>query len=202
MKKLEDISYEKNILVDDSLYYKDSKQRLYLQKSFLKTNKKDQFFLKVNLIPKNSYMLCQGYIYFYLDFEKRESKFIGTYVKPEYRNSKIGTNLKQRKPFLIYLLKNFDFEIENKSSYITSPYTIHICKEENTDTKCLLFKNKKQATLFSNSNIMKEDNYKIIDSIGPNIQIIDDVLLSIPYQLKGKNKAYKKALNTYQKHRM
>lgn len=176
----------------------------------------------MNLIPKNSTMLCQGYIYFYLDFEKRESKFIGTYVKPEYRNSKIasllisswilfciennfnclGTNLKQRKPFLIYLLKNFDFEIENKSSYITSPYTIHICKEKNTDSKCLLFKNKKQATLFSNSNIMKEDNYKIIDSIGPNIQIIDDVLLSIPYQLKDKSKAYKKALNTYQKHRI
>lgn len=44
MKKLEDISYNKDILVDDSLYYKDSKQRLYLQKSFLKTNKKTSFF--------------------------------------------------------------------------------------------------------------------------------------------------------------
>ena len=72
---------------------------------------------------------------FYLDKENKTSEFIGIGVAPEYRDLNIGSfliaswidlclnngydflgaNKKQRKPFLLYLLKTYGFEIFDKS---------------------------------------------------------------------------------------
>jgi len=54
---------------------------------------------------------------------------------------------------------------------------------------------------FRNSNIMRSDNYRIIDSADEEIQILDSVLLSTPYLLKDNEKAYQKAIGTYNRYR-
>lgn len=109
------------ILVDSFFDTFNQKQKVYLTKSYFTKKKSYQYFIKI--ISKNSEY--QGYLYFYLDFENLESQFIGIYIKPDYRNtglaslllsywirfcldnnfSYLSTNKKQRKPFLLFLLK-------------------------------------------------------------------------------------------------
>ena len=64
-----------------------TKQRIILEKSRFTQCETDQYFIKILQISPNGNYLCQGYIYFYLDFLTRSSDFIGMYIKPEVRNS-------------------------------------------------------------------------------------------------------------------
>lgn len=130
MSVLDNIEYDKNYIYDDSFCYKGLKQRICLQKSHMKQKNVNQYFLKAYVID-NSNLICQGYIYFYLNPLIKTSDFIGVYIKPEYRNEGLasllvsawiqfclnnnynflGTIKTQRKPFLLYLLKTYGFEI-------------------------------------------------------------------------------------------
>lgn len=220
MKQLDNIPFNTEILYEDGYNYNGFRQRLYFQKTFMKANNKNQYFIKSYIINKNA-QICQGYIYFYLDDNTKTSDFIGAYVKPEYRNSGLasfltahwiqfclnsgynllGTNKNQRKPFLLYLLKNYGFEIFNPSLYDTSKNIINICKKENDDTKYLLFKNPLQAKAFLNSQIAKEDNYQVITDSNEKIDYLDKVILSTPYNMNDLSKAEQKCTVAIKKYR-
>lgn len=109
---------------------------------------------------------------------------------------------KQRKPFLLYLLKKYKFELENTEIYETSPRTIYICQENGNSDKLIMFKNKREEKLFINSNIMKTDNYRIIETLTDNVQIVDKVVLRSPYFLQDNEFAYQRSLNIYNKHKI
>ena len=164
--------------------------------------------------------LC-AYIYFYLDFETKETKYIGTGVNPEYRNKGFAsllaslwtwicmdnnfyeyvTNKKQRKPFLIYLLKLYGFEINDIMDYETSRNTIFICRDSLSKDKCLYFKDTNEAKNFSKSNIAKHDNYRILSSLdGEDIEVLDRVILTTPYQLQDFAKAYTRSRKKLESH--
>lgn len=212
MNLWESIPFDKNFLYEDGYNYQGFKQRLYFQKSFLKTNGKIQYFFKSYIMLKDA-PVCQGYIYFYLDSDLKSSDFIGAYVKPEYRNSGLasllvshwiqfclnngynflGTNKSQRKPFLLYLLKTYGFEILDESIYNTSANKISICKSDDDNTKYLLFQNPAQRDSFINGKIAKEDNYHIISELSGNIRCLDKVILSQIYNLSDTTKADEKS---------
>jgi len=101
------------------------------------------------------------------------------------------TNKKQRKPFLIYLLKLYGFEISDTTKYETARNTIYICKDLMSLDKCLYFKSENEARNFRNSNMLKHDNYRILNSLEEiPIEILDQVILTTPYELQDFNKAY------------
>lgn len=211
MKHLDNIPFNTEVLYEEGYNYNGFKQRLYFQKTFMKANKKNQYFIKSYIINNKS-LICQGYIYFYLEDNTRTSNFIGVYVKPEYRNSGLasfltahwiqfclnngynflGTNKNQRKPFLLYLLKTYGFEIFDTSFYDTSKNIINICKKDDDNTKYLLFKNSLQAKAFLNSRIAKEDNYQVITDLNEKIYYLDKVILSTPYNMNDISKAEQK----------
>lgn len=210
------IPYDKLILIGEN---KEHKQRVYLQKTQFKVKNKDHYFIKLLKPSIKGNLLCQGYIYFYFDLLKKESNFIGVYVDEKYRNQGIAqllisywiifcfdngiynldTNIKQRKPFILYLLKKFKFDILNINEYETSPNTISICKKENSLNKYLYFKNIDQKETFIKGNIKNEDNYIILDKITDEVEVLDRVLLSTPYISKETNIAYTKSLTLVDK---
>jgi len=205
------IPYNKMFLIDEN---KSTNQRVYFEKSFFSCTQTDQYFIKLCKKDSNNNYVCQGYIYFYLDFINRESNFIGLFVKPEYRNEGLAQLLisywmklclengiydlntihRQRKPFILYLLKKFRFELLNSSEYITSPNTISICKDTEIGYKFLFFKNPKQAESFINGKIYKGDNHLILDSLTEKSEVLDQVLLSTIYNSEENNAAYQKSL--------
>ena len=217
---LDNISYNDNILLDNNYVYYNYRQRLYLTRTYLKSNSQDQYFIKAYILD-DGVLKCQGYIYFYLDFLRKASNFIGIYIKEEYRNSglaslltsnwlklcldngiyNIGTNKKQRKPFLLYLLKKYRFELKDSQEYQKSFYNIHICQSQNNSNKCLMFDNPNQERAFLNSSFMKEDNYQIISPFDKDAIILDDVILSHLYFLQDEDYAYQKSLQTIEQHR-
>ena len=174
--------------------------RLALEKSYFPSNQRDQFFIKAYTL-KNGCLICQGYIYFYIDFDTLTSEYIGSKVKEEYRQNGLASLLHaswidlclqyglehlqtiktQRKPFLLYLLKKNCFELENTSLYQASPHTIYICSQEHSHYKYLLFKNQNTAEYFRRSKIYAGDNYQILNGLEPGYQILDRVLLSNIY---------------------
>ncbi len=211
MKTLQNLEVNRPVILDNTYQYQGQEQRIYINKSMFQ--KKEQYFLQLALPQKDIAMVQQGYIYFYMDHKQKTSDFIGLYLKPECRGmglssllisnwiklcldngyEHLDTNKKQRKPFLLYSLKKYQFELEDKTKYETSPCTIHICHKENDKTKYLLFKTKGFSETFKNSKIMKVDNYEILEEYNPEIPIVDDVLLSHPYFLQDNEKAYQKA---------
>lgn len=219
MTFLVNIPFDRNVLYRDNFEYKGCNQSLYFQKTLFKANEKIQYFIK-SFISDNGTFVCQGYIYFYLNFESKTSDFIGVYVKDEYRNSGLasllvaswidfclnngfdflGTNKKQRKPFLLYLLKTYGFEIIDETIYETSPYTIHICKSDFDNTKYLLFKSEKTQNYFMQGKIAKEDNYFAISQLQPGMSYLDSVLLSQLYNLKNYTRAQDKSHLVLKRH--
>jgi len=222
MNLINQLPYNRNVLYNNLAEYNGQKQEIYFQKSHMTKNDKDQYFLKLYSLDENHAQVCQAYIYFYLNSDTKTSDFIGVYVKPEYRNlgfssllvstwiqfcfnngyNFLGTNKTQRKPFLIYLLKTYGFELWDNLIYQTSNYVIHICKKENDNTKYLIFKNQEQKESFMRGKIAKEDNYKAIEQLGKNMSYLDSVVLSMKYNLLDGQKANEKStlvLNKYKK---
>lgn len=176
----------------------------------------DRYYLRANMRGNDHRIQNQGFLYFYLDPLRKQSKFIGVGVSEEHRNhgiasllisswlmlsleegfSKISTTAKQRKPFPLYILKKYEFELDNPNKYQTSPKAVSICKKENDNQKYIMFQNKQEEIRFQNSNIMKTDNY-CIASKGENVQIIDQVVLETPYYLQNNERAYQKSLQVY-----
>ena len=200
MKNLKHIPYCKPILITNKYFFENVNQKIFLEKTLNKSDNKDQYFLKLYLQFPNGSLLCQGYIYFHINFENKESDFIGIYIKPEYRNKglaslllsnwmqlsfendiyRFSTNKKQRKPFLLYLLKTYSFEIEDITKYDWSKWTIDICKDSENNTKYLMFKNQLHKDQFLQSPINIHDNYCVLDELKGSITKIDSVLLSNP----------------------
>ncbi len=213
MNLVNHLPYNKDILYSDFIEYNGLNQRIYFQKSYMKAKNIDQYFLKSFVIDNKGNQICQAYIYFYLNSDRKTSDFIGIYVKPAFRNlglasllistwiqfcfnngyNFLGTNKAQRKPFLIYLLKTYGFEILDPIIYQTTSNVIHICKSKNDNTKYLLFKNPKQRDSFMKGNIAKEDNYKSIEQLDTNMSYLDSVILSKEYDLLDEHKANEKS---------
>ncbi|MCM1052998.1 MAG: GNAT family N-acetyltransferase [Ruminococcus sp.] len=203
-----DLPYDKHLLID-MIVYQNNVYRICLEKSFFKCQNLDQYFIKIY----DKDMHCVGYIYFYLDFNTKDCRYIGMYVKDAYRGLgfasllmsywlnicidndfySCNTNKKQRKPFLLYLLKTYGFEIPDTSLYITSPHLISIYKDLDSTEKCLLFKNERQAETFRQGTIMDGDNYQIISSPSLSHIHLDDVLLTHKYALQDLDGAYNKS---------
>lgn len=214
MVSLKNIPYSKCILIDDNYFYENINQKIFLEKSLNTNDNRDQYFLKLYLHLPNGDFICQGYIYFYIKFDTKESHFIGTYIKPEFRNKglaslllsnwmqllfendiyKLSTSKKQRKPFLLYLLKTYSFEIANISKYDISQWTIDICRSEKDNKKYLMFKDLTHKKYFLESLINLNDNYIVIDELTEDIKKLDSVLLSNPYHLQNSDYAYTKSL--------
>lgn len=211
MKNIEELLYNKNLLIN-TFYDQEIIQKIYLSKSFFKELQKDQYFLKIYELIEGK-IINQGYIYFYLDNLKKESQMIGMYVKPEYRHKGLASLLiaswitfclnhnienlitykRQRKPFILFLLKRFSFELNDKNQYLISPDTIYICQKENSQIKYLLFKNSKHKLNFQKGKIIQQDNYEILDCFNPNIPVLDQVMLSSIYYGQNNNLAYSKS---------
>lgn len=150
----------------------------------------------------------QGYLYFYLDPINRTSSFIGTKVLDKYQGLNISSllvsvwidlclnngidflssNEKQRKPFLIYLLKKFGFEIFDKNLYETSNDVISICRRDYDKSKLLLFKNDMHEKVFKGTNVFNTGNYEIIHSFD-GVEHLDDIIMPLQH-FKSKNINY------------
>lgn len=160
-------------------------------------------------------------IFFHKGYGDKVDDKIGTGVNPEYRNKGFAsllaslwtwicmdnnfyeyvTNKKQRKPFLIYLLKLYGFEINDIMDYETSRNTIFICRDSLSKDKCLYFKDTNEAKNFNKSNISKHDNYRILSSLdGEDIEVLDKVILTTPYQLQDFTKAYTRSRKKLESH--
>ncbi len=218
IKKLE---YNEKILFKNNLFYNDLQQIILLSKYHCDTDIKDRYYLRAKVIDGNKKLINQGFLYFYIDFFNHESNFIGVGVNDTYRNQGIASLLisswiqlcldeniynlatisKQRKPFILYLLKKYQFELANISDYQTSNKTVYLCKKEKSLEKLLIFKSKYEKERFANSKVMRADNYQIIDNLEKEITIIDQVCLSTPYYIQDQDKAYQKSLSYYNKYK-
>ncbi len=216
MNTLQDLETGKRYLYSDSFYSGNYKHKIFLKKSVDDGSNRPKFYLSA-FTYINGELRQQGYIYYYIDYETKTSSFIGLKVEKEYRNLNIGSllisswidlclntgydflglNNKQRKPFLIYLLKTYGFEIHDKSLYETRDDVISICKSINKDdkNKYLLFKNPEHENIFIGTNTFKNDNYIIVHN-DKSILLLDKVI--IPFQNRRKNKIDYTLLNQTQ----
>ena len=165
---------------------------------------KPKFYLTIYATINNQ-TIMQGYLYFYLDYQSKTSSFIGLKVLNEYRNNNMASfliasyinlcmnngyeilniNPKQRKPFILYLLKTYGYEVNDLNLYETRNDVISICckKEINDLTKLLLFKDIKHELSFMSTNSYKFDNYQIVHSKDNLIVLEKDDNLKIVYNL-------------------
>lgn len=214
MINLFDLECDKNYQIGHDFYDNGTKERLYLKKSYSKAENRNFYFINLYSFSKIGDVQCLGYMYFTIHPGKNSSKFIGVYVKPEYRDNgyasflisnwikicldndiyDLRTNKKQRKPFTLHLLKKYEFDLANLQEYDTSPYVIHICRDSSTNFKYLMFDNEKQKRGFVTGKIIQGDNYRIIDCMTDGIEEIDKVILSRPHLLKDENTSYVKSL--------
>lgn len=227
MKYLEQINNGFKLLYSEEYFSGPYNHNIYLIRANDDGSNKPKFYIRATTII-NGIEIIQGYLYFYLDFENKTSSFIGVKVLEEFRDLNIGsllisvwidlclnngidflgTNRKQRKPFLIYLLKTYGFEIFDKSLYKTSDDVISICKRDNDTSKLLLFRNSKLERDFKSTNIFEIDNYQIIKSL-EGVNHLDDVIMplqnssikNISYDLNDYNKANEKVIKVLNRHR-
>lgn len=205
----------------------DYNHNIYLIRANDDGSNKPKFYIKATTII-NEIETTQGFLYFYIDFKNKTSSFIGVKVLEEFRNLNIGSLLisvwidlclnngidflgshkKQRKPFLLYLLKTYGFEIFDKSLYKTSGDVISICKRDNDTSKLLLFRDKKLERDFKSTNIFETDNYQIIKSL-EGVNYLDDIIMplqnqslkNISYDLNDYNKANEKVIKVLNRHK-
>lgn len=222
MQIIKNLTYKEKILLSDDLQFQTYRQGLFLSKHTCQDDINDRYYLYVKLLEDDNNLVNQGYLYFYIDFDELQSDLIGVGIEPKYRNCGLASLLisswvqlcleqginnlqtipKQRKPFLLYLLKKYTFELQNTKNYETSPKTVYICKGNNINDKLIMFKDEREKKLFRNSNIMKTDNYRIIEALTDEIQIVDKVVLYSPYFLQDNEFAYQKSLSIYNKHKI
>lgn len=203
----------------DMCIFEDKKQKINLQKTYGLGIKRYQYFLKA-YINEGAKEICQGYIYFYLNEDNKTSEFIGLYIKPEYRNSGIASLLvtewitfclnnnfdyletikQQRKPFLLYILKTYGFEILNSNEYKSNKHVIDICKKENELTKYLFFRNPSQKESFMQGKIAKEDNYQVLEEFTPEVFYLDSIILSQKFIMTNTTKAKEKTNLVLRRH--
>ena len=198
MDTLNNLKEGEKTLYQTGFYAGNYDEDLYIKKSIDDGSHRPKFYISVYTRINNE-LRQQGYLYFYLDYETKQSNFIGIKVEPEYRNLniasfliatwidlclnngyKLGVNEKQRKPFLLYLLKTFGFEILNTSLYETRPDVITCCRslDYSNKSKMLFFKDPKHEENFLKTNIIKEDNYQIIHSTNGIIRL-DNIILPL-----------------------
>ena len=220
MNFLERMPYKSSILYEDDLKFQDKNLKTYVSRHCSETDVHDHYYLRMNIMKQDGTKKQLGYLYFYID-DKNHSKFIGLMVNPEYRNCGLASLLisewiqlnlneglenletipKQRKPFLLYMLKRYSFELGNLETYQTSDRAVSLYQKEDSLEKYLMFRHKGEEKRFQNSNIMKTDNYVIIEQLEENMTWLDDVVLYSPYYLQDKEKAYQKSIGTYNKYR-
>lgn len=216
-------------LYSDSFYSGDYNQCLYLVKANDDGSKRDKFYIWATT-KINEQEIKQGYLYFYLDKDTKTSSFIGVKVLDDFRNLNIGALLisswidlclnngydflgvheKQRKPFLLYILKTYGFDVSNQSLYDTRKDVISICRREDfaDKSKLLLFKDSQHEKVFMGTNIYKTDNYEIIHSLDGAV-FLDNVIMplqgmkknQVPYKLIDYEKANVKVLSIFNKHK-
>ncbi len=200
MFNFEGLEPDNKILYSTDYFSGDYNHEIYIKKAIDDGSNKPKFYIRV-YTRINGELVPQGYIYFYLDYINRTSDFIGIKVLPEFRNLNIaslliscwidlclsngykfiGVNHKQRKPFLIYLLKTYGFDIKNKDLYDTRSDVITICKSVDPEDyrKLLLFKDRKHESDFIKTNIYKTDNYEIIHKIEDDMYLLDRIILPL-----------------------
>lgn len=229
MGKLENLEVGKRTFYSNDYYSGEYLQEIFLKRAIDDGSNRPKFYISI-FSNINGTPIQQGYLYFYLDFETKTSNFIGIKVEPEFRNLNIGSlliatwidlclnngydflgvNPKQRKPFLLYLLKTYGFEILDKSLYDVRSDVISICRSINLNdkTKFLLFKDSKHERTFISTNIYKEDNYEIVHDPN-NIILLDNIILplqsrkrnQVNYELLDQNLAETKTLNVLSRHK-
>ncbi len=190
---------DKKVLYSTDYYSGDYSHELYIKKSIDDGSNKPKFYIRA-YTRINGELVPQGYIYFYLDYENKTSNFVGVKVLDEFRNLNIasllisawidlclnngfdflGLNRKQRKPFLLYMLKTYGFEVPNKKLYDKRDDVITICKSKNPEdlSKMLMFKNPKHEFNFVHTNVYKTDNYVIIHN-DKDIIMLDHIILPL-----------------------
>lgn len=213
MGKIENLEIGNRLLYSEGYFSGNYNQNLYIKRSNDDGSNRPKYFLSA-FTTIDGELRQQGYLYFYLDHDTKSSFFIGIKVEEEYRNLNIGSFLvaswinlclnngyeflgvheKQRKPFLLYLLKTYGFEILDTSLYDTRPDVISICRNKDLERKekLLLFRDKKHEQNFIGTNIYKTDNYKIINSLEGTIHL-DDIIL--PLQSRKRNQVNYELLN-------
>lgn len=192
MAVIDNLEHGVKKLYDDNFFSGDYNQEMYIMKSVDDGSHKDKYYLEVYSNINGVYTM-QGYIYFYLNVKDNSCSFIGMRVVEEYRNLNIGSLLvsawidfclnngyefigvhpKQKKPFLLYMLKTYAFDVFDKNMYKTRNDVISICRGIDIDdnNKYLMFKNERHQRNFMQTNIYKSDNYKIIDDLDEAIEI-------------------------------
>lgn len=213
MRKIDDLEIGNRLLYSAGYFSGNYNQDLYLKRSNDDGSNRPKYFLSA-FTNINGELRQQGYLYFYLDPDTKLSSFIGINVTEQYRNLNIGSFLvaswidlclnngydflgvheKQRKPFLLYLLKTYGFEILDKSLYDTRPDVISICRSTDLENrrKLLLFRDGKHEQDFMGTNVYKMDNYQIIHSLEGTIHL-DDVIL--PLQSRKRSQVKYELLN-------
>ncbi len=194
------------------IFWANKNEKIELSKTLDKNTNHDYYFLKY-YFHNGIEDIFLGYMYFFIDFNTKKSKYIGTKVNKEYRGQGIATKLMaswiklcldndilslqtnrtQRKPYLLHLLKQFFFEIDNVTLYETYPNVIYICKNQDKQ-KTLYFKDDKQKQDFMNSSIYHSDDYLISNNLNKE-EIIDQVILTKYYRLHDNEVGYTKTLH-------
>ena len=213
------IEYNKKYLLDTFINEDGYIKSLYLIKTLNKATKQDNYYLKLYLNSYDGNEFLLGYLYFFVTPKERKSKYVVTFVEPNNRDSGIAsfltsawikfclehdldvliTNRKQEKPFLLFLLKKYYFEIKNPLIYPSHENTVYICKKNNERKKVLLFNNDNYKNAFLRSNSFKNDNYMVILELEPDITILDQVILNKIYTLTDNDMGYRKAEKVYKK---
>ncbi len=207
----------------------DYNHTLYLMKSNDDGSGRDKYYLQLYTII-NGVPTLQGFIYFYLNEQYNSSHFIGMRVPEEFRNLNIGSllmslwidfclnydynyigvNHKQNKPFLLYMLKQYSFDVYDLSLYDSRLDVIYIHRaiDLSDTTKYLTFKDKRHEKTFTQTNSFKMDNYKIVTDpfsvyeTGKVILPLQNIKRNpVDYYLKDKDDAALRAEKVMSNHR-
>lgn len=199
------------------ILYNDNFQVISLEKTYV-VKGQDHYFIRIFQVGLDNSFTIQAYLYFSINFQKAKSSFIGVFTKPELRGNGLSSFLislwikicfdnnilnldtikKQRKPFIIYSLKKFSFELKNLDLYETSNQVVYICYKLDLpsipdSSKYLLFKSNDQKNQFLNSRIPLFDNYFVLDELDSNFGILEMVKLNSAYFLMNPDYAYERA---------
>lgn len=197
------------VVIDEFINSRGQVQQIVLRKH--QTNARCNYQFYCYLIDCRGDKKLQGYMYFTLQSDTKSSNYIGTYVDYPFRGQGVAqllhsnwiqfclehdflhlkTQKRQRKPFALYLLKKYSFEINNIDYYLGQ--SIHICQKDDR-RKYLFFDNKRQEYDFYHGKIYRGDNYLILDSMDGAIEL-DKVLLNYTYYLQDRDVAYQKSIS-------